>query len=144
MTHDIEGIAAVLYTRMADRAVQFGELSPFPLVDGTEIRFRRRRVGYVTAVWQEGDRVLWRGALDEPEWPDITAGPAPLRTLVYEPDVSELVAARQLIGMPAIVQARSETRDGCMLVRDWTVAGMELMTPSVAPWPGLELRLQSA
>ncbi|MGW0582667.1 hypothetical protein ACWD25_43645 [Streptomyces sp. NPDC002920] len=100
-------------------SVQFGELSPFPLVDGAEIRFQRRRVGLVTAVWQEREQVLWRGLLDEREWPDNTAD-APLRVPFVEPDVRTLVEARRLIGMPAVVQTRTETRNGCMLVTDWT------------------------
>ncbi|MFF3654909.1 hypothetical protein [Streptomyces olivochromogenes] len=140
MTDTIEGVAAVLYRPMVDRAIQFGELSSFPLVDGAEIRFQRRRVGEVEAVWRDGDRVWWRGSLDERDWPDITVDGPSLRVAFVEPDVHDLVAAWRLIGMPAIVQAWSETRDGCMLVSDWTVAGMELMTTAVAPWPGMELR----
>ncbi|MGJ3558884.1 hypothetical protein ACR6C2_07855 [Streptomyces sp. INA 01156] len=141
MTDMIEGVAAVLYTPMADRAVQFGEPSPFPLANGAEIRFQRCRVGEVDAVWREEDRVLWRGSLDAREWPDITADSSLLRVPFHEPDVCELVAARRLIALPSVIQARTETRDGCMLVSDWTVAGMELMTTVVAPWPGMELRI---
>ncbi|MFF7289370.1 hypothetical protein [Streptomyces griseorubiginosus] len=84
---------------------------------------------------QDGDRVLWRGSLDERQWPDTTPEGGPVRIPFVEPDVRELVAGRQLIGMPAIIQARTKTRDGCMLVEDWTGAGMELMTIAVAPGP---------
>lgn len=143
MSNRVEGVAVVLYTPMADKAVQFGEPSAFPLIDGAEIRFQRRRVGEVDTVWLDQGRVLWRGSLDERQWPDITADGGPPSVPFYEPDVQQLVAAQRLIGMPAIVQAKSGHRDGCMLISDWTIAGMELMTTAVAPWPGMELRLQS-
>jgi hypothetical protein len=143
VTDTIEGVTAVLYTPMADRAIQFGEPSLFPLVDGAEIRWRRARVGMVEAVWQDGDRVLWRGRLDEPAWPDVTADSSP-RIPFLEPDARPYIEARQLIGLPAVVQARTETRGGCMLVRDWTVAGMELLGAAVAPWPGMELHFTQA
>jgi hypothetical protein len=144
VTDTIEGVAAVLYAPMADRAIQFGEPSPFPLADGAEIRLQRRRVGEVDTVWQEDDRVLWRGSLDAQEWPDITADSSQPRVPFHEPDVRALVAAQRLIGLPSVIQARTETRDGCVLVTDWTVAGMELMTTTVAPWHGMELRLRAA
>ncbi|MGW7546434.1 hypothetical protein ACWGKQ_35805 [Streptomyces sp. NPDC054770] len=81
--------------------------------------------------------------MDEREWPDITVDGPSLRIPFVEPDVRELVAAGRLIGMPAVLQARTGTRDGCMLVSHWTVTGMELMTSQVAPWPGMELRLRA-
>ncbi|MEU7323401.1 hypothetical protein ABZ682_23045 [Streptomyces griseoviridis] len=143
MTDTVEGVAVVLYTPMRDKAAQFGKPSAFPLVDGAEIRFQRRRVGVVAAVWQERGQVLWRGLLDERQWPDITAGGPPLRIPFVDPDVRALVEERHLIGLPAVVQARTATRDGCMLLEDWTVVGMELMTTQVAPWPGMELRLRA-
>ena len=124
MIRRVEGVAAVLHTPMAGRGVRFGEPSLSPLAAGAEVRFRRSRVGEVVAVWQDGDRVLWRGDLDEP-------------------DVYALVDARRLIGMPSIVQARSETQHGGMVIHDWTVAGIDLMTTAVAPWPGMEISLIS-
>lgn len=141
MTDLIEGTAALLYTPMTGKTIQLGEPSPFPLADGAAVRYQRRKVGEVTDVWVEGNRVRWRGRLDEREWPDITPDNDPLRVPFYEPDVRTLVAARRLVGVPAIVQARAETRAGGTLLSGWTVAGMELNEANVAPWPGLELRL---
>ncbi|MEV8547274.1 hypothetical protein [Streptomyces sp. NPDC051572] len=56
-------------------------------------------------------------------------------------DFRGLVAAGRLVGRPAIIRSQRGTRDGCMLITDWTVNRMDLLGADVAPWPGMELRL---
>lgn len=141
MTDIVEGVAALLYTPMADKPVQFGEPYPHTLMDGAWIRMQRRRVGHVEEVWRDTDRILWRGRLYDPD-EDAIRVDGTHHQVAYRrrPDVRPLIDDRRLIGMPALTQAITSRRDDGMLLTGWMISTIDLMTVAVAPWPGMELR----
>lgn len=142
MTTHLEGVAAMLHTPTREGSIEFGELSPFPLLDSTPLLYERRQVGYVTELWTDTDLLRWRGELDDEPLPDITPT-TDLRIPLPEPNLAERIALGQLVGVPHTAEGPTRQLEGRTKVNDWMLASMHLVPADEAPWPQVALSLRT-
>lgn len=126
----VEGVAAILRTPMPGGEVMVGTPNRELFTAGMPITLDERRVGEVNAMWLDVDRVRWIGVLDAPE-PGIRGIP-----------VRDLVAARKLVGVPALTADTLGREGGAQVLDQWTATSMTLLDPRSAPWTELELYLR--
>jgi hypothetical protein len=119
--------------------VIFEQPSPLFAVADTPVFYQRRPVGTVTGLTLDGDLLRWTGRLDSPTLTLHAASPVAVPVPVLGPVLSELIAARRLVGVADLVQGEMSTRAGSTVVSRWSVAGVSLI--SSRPWPEIELYL---
>lgn len=134
----MQGIAAVLNEPMRGRSLVFGAPDVLGLVQGTPVYYGERRAGEVTRLWVEGALLHWTGRLDA-DVPALTWAADDVTIALPEPSPADLIAAGALVGVPAIVSAHVDARDGCSVLSGWSLHRMDLMRDRL--WPEVTLRL---
>jgi hypothetical protein len=143
VTTAVEGIAAVIGEPMRGRPLILEEPDVLALTEGTPVFYGDREAGQVTRLWTEGALLRWAGLLDDiaptGDVLDLAAAGDPLRVPVPDFGVAGLIVAGALVGVPAVVSGRMETRSGVTRVSGWSLARIDLVR--ARPWPEVALRV---